>query len=175
MIIIQKPTKENVRDIQQVFYETWLVTYPNKEVGITVEDIEEKFKDRLSQEKIQKRTKDILNMPENEIFLIAKDGDAIVGVCKAEKRETENELSAIYVLPSYQGKGVGMMLWEKVKEFFGNEKSIIVHVATYNTQAINFYQRLGFIDTGKRFTNEKHKMPISGVIIPEMELVIKNV
>jgi len=65
------------------------------------------------------------------------------------------------------------MMWERVKEFFGNEKDAIVEVATYNDQAINFYKKLGFVDTGKRFSQENHKMPISGAYIPEMRMIIK--
>lgn len=174
MITIQKPTKKDIKAIQQVFYKTWLATYPNEEVGITPEDIEERFKNRFSEEAVQKRTAEILDISEDKIFLVAKDGDTVIGACKAEKCESANDLTAIYVLPSHQGQGIGTMFWEKVKDFFGNKKDIIVHVATYNVQAINFYQKLGFIDTGKRFTKEKHKMPISGVFIPEMEMIIKT-
>lgn len=174
MITIQKPTKEDVKSIQQVFYETWLETYPNKEAGVTAEDVEEKFKDRFSEKFIQKRTEAISNISKNQLFLVAKDEDVVIGVCKAEKRESVNELSAIYVLPNYQGKGVGMMFWKKVKIFFGDENDIIAHVATYNSQAIDFYKKLGFVDTEKRFTDEKHRMPISGVFIPEAELIIKK-
>jgi hypothetical protein len=47
-----------------------------------------------------------------------------------------------------------------------------VEVATYNSNAIAFYKKLGFIETGRRFTNEKTRMK-SGSIIPEMEMVIK--
>lgn len=169
MIIIQKPKKEDIEGIQRVFYETWLATYPNEDIGITTEDIEDKFKGRFLPEVIQKRAESVLNLAENQIFIVAKDGDIVVGVCRAEKKETYGELMAIYVLPKYQRNGIGKMFWEEVKIFFGNEKEMIVHVAIYNKQAINFYNKLGFVDTGKRFA-DKHKMPISGKFIPEMEL-----
>lgn len=175
MIIIQKSTPRDVLGIQKVFYETWLATYPNKEIGVTKEDIKEKFKNRFSQETIQKRTKEILNMTKEQLFLIAKNGDEVIGLCKAEKRESDNQLWAIYVLPSFQRKGVGMMLWEELKKFFEEKNDIIVHVAAYNAQAINFYKKLGFIETGKRFTEERYKMPISGAIIPEIELRLKAI
>jgi len=66
------------------------------------------------------------------------------------------------------------MFWTKIQEFFAKDKKTIVQVADYNDKAIAFYQKLGFVDTGKRFTNEKHKMPISGNCIPEMEMEIKQ-
>lgn len=62
-------------------------------------------------------------------------------------------------------------MWNSITT--GGEKDIIVQVATYNAQAIDFYKKLGFIDYGKRFTEEKHRMPISGRLILEMELIIK--
>lgn len=54
----------------------------------------------------------------------------------------------------------------------GIGKGITVEVATYNTNAIEFYKRLGFEDTGKRFSNERLKMK-SSAVLPEMEMVIK--
>jgi ribosomal protein S18 acetylase RimI-like enzyme len=174
MIVIQKPRNEDTRGILEVFYKTWLSTYPNKEVGVTKEDIEDRFKDRLSEENIKKRTEQYTNVPENELYLIAKEGTLVVGTLKVVKREGFNQLQAIYVLPEYHGKGIGTMLWNKAEEFLGKDKNIIVQLATYNKQAESFYKKLGFVDTGKRFTDESTKMPISGVMIPEMEMILKH-
>ena len=173
MIKIEKPTNEDIKEIQQVFYETWLATYPNKDAGITSEDIKERFRNRLSQQAIQKITNEISDESGDKLFLVAKEDGIIVGVCKVIKKEAFNQLEAIYVLPNHQRKGIGRMLWNKAIEFFGDKNDIVVQVATYNTQAIDFYKKLGFIDYGKRFTVEKHRMPISGKFIPEMELVIR--
>lgn len=175
MISIEKPTIKDVKNIQKIFYETWLATYPNEEAGITIEDIKEKFKNRFSKQAIKKRMDDILDKSGNTLFLVAKDGVSVVGVCKIVKKENNNQLQAIYVLPRYQKKGIGKMFWNNAVKFFGNKNDIIVRVATYNIQAINFYKKLGFVDTGKRFSEEKLKMPISGSYIPEMELIIKAI
>lgn len=173
MITSQRPKESDVKDIQQVFYETWLATYPNDEAGITIDDIEERFKNRFSDSALQKRIDDMMSETGEKLFLVAKDDVKVVGVCKLVKTELYNDLMAIYVLPRCQRMGVGLMFWEKAKEFFGTEKDIIVQVATYNNKAINFYKKLGFVDTGKRFTQEFLKMPVSGSYIPEMELIIK--
>ena len=174
MIIIKKPTKEDAHGVQEVFYKTWLATYPNKDAGILKEDIEEFYKSRNSEESIKKREEFFMNIPANELFLIAKDETKVVGVFVVVKKEEFNQLQAIYVLPEYQRKGIGMMFWKKAKEFFDKSKDIIVQVAIYNKQAISFYKKLGFIDTGKRFSDEKYKMPISGAVIPEIEMILKN-
>lgn len=173
MITIQKPTAEDIYGVQDVFYETWLKTYPNEEFGITKEDVEERFKDRFSLEKIEKRLAGMLNLGDDQLFLIAKDEEKVIGICKLEKLEEVNNLGAIYVLPEYQGRGVGEKFWEQAREFFGDRRDIIVRVVTYNSGAIGFYKKIGFVDTGKRFTEENYRMPISGKMFPEMELVIE--
>jgi ribosomal protein S18 acetylase RimI-like enzyme len=170
-IIIQQPKIEDIPEIQDVVYFSWLDTYPNKELGITKEDVEEQFKDRKSSESIAKATEKLANMPENQLFLVAKEKDKIVGICRTVKHPDYDELKIIYILPEYQRNGIGRMFWEKAKIFFGTDKNIIVRVANYNQKAISFYRKLGFVDTGKCFMEEKFKMPISGKIIPQTEMI----
>lgn len=174
MIIVTKPKEEDIVQIQELFYKTWLDTYPNKEAGITKEDIKEHFKDRLSPETLERRRRGLLTESENQFFFVAKDGEKVVGICRLMKRENCNQLQAIYVLPEYQRKGVGHMLWEKTLTLIDPKKEYIVQVATYNERAINFYKKLGFVDNGKRFAEEKHRMPISKSLIPEMEMTFKK-
>jgi ribosomal protein S18 acetylase RimI-like enzyme len=76
-------------------------------------------------------------------------------------------------LPEFQGKGVGYSLWERVKEFFDPAKDIYLELATYNDKAKAFYERLGFVDTGRRMTYEWTKMK-SGGNIPQMEMKLKD-
>lgn len=169
-----KPARpEDAEEIQLVFYKTWLNTYPNKEVGVTLEDIEDRFKDKLTSEGVRKYEDRIKNQPSNQRILVARLNDKIVGVCVLIKHKDMNELRAIYVLPEFQGKGVGMALWYSSHSFFDKKKDIVLEVATYNTKAIDFYTKLGFKDTGKRFFNERFRMK-SGVLIPEMEMVLSH-
>lgn len=170
-IINAKP--EQAKEIQEVFYRTWLDTYPNEEAGITVEDIEDKFKDRDSEERLEKRRRDLTGEKKNVKFLVALDGSRIIGLSRASKNEKENRLTAIYVLPEYQGKGIGTRLWNETKNFFNPSKDIFVGVATYNQKAIHFYSKLGFVDTGRRYTEERHRMK-SGAIISEVDMRFRN-
>ena len=171
-IIIDIATPDDVTDIQEVFYKTWLATYPNEKVGITVDDIEDRYKDRLNEDKIAKRKEQIANPPEGQTLLVAKDGDRVVGLCRAVKKSDRNQLQAIYILPEYQGKGLGGRLWGEAKKLFDSTKDTYVEVATYNTNAISFYKKLGFVETGRRFSDKKMRLK-SGSMIPEMEMVIK--
>lgn len=164
---------DEAKSIQEVFYKTWVATYPNEEFEITVEDIEDKFKDALSEERINKRIESIKNPPEGQTLFVAKEGNNVVGVCRAEKSEQGNRLRLIYVAPEFQGKGVGTLLWNEAKTVFDMSKDTFVDVVTYNTNAIKFYEKLGFEDTGKRFSDDRFTMK-NGAKMPEMEMVIRG-
>lgn len=163
---------DDARSIREVQHKTWLATYPSEEVGITKDDIEDYYKDSFTEENIAKRQKRIAEKTTNENYLVAKVNGAIVGFCFSTKDENRNQLGAIYVLPEFQGKGVGTSLWGETLAFMDSSKDTYVEVADYNHNAITFYKRLGFVDTGRRFTNERFTMK-SGAMIPEMEMVIK--
>ncbi len=165
---------EDAKGVAEVFYKTWLATYPNEEVGITVDDVEDRFKDAFTEENLAKRADKIANPEEGASFLVAKDGDKVIGLCRIAASENHNQLQAIYVLPEYQGQGVGNMLWEEAKKSFSSESKTIVHVARYNKNAIAFYKKLGFQETGKEFIDEKFKLK-SGAMIPETELIIEAI
>jgi len=173
MINVQKAKPGDAEQIQKVLYKTWLDTYPNKEFGITVEDIEERFRNRISKKGVEDVRDRIRNMDKNSSFLVAKENELVVGVCKIRRGEDSNQLGAIYVLPTYQCKGIGYMLWEESFKFFDIRSDIKVEVATYNEKAISFYEKLGFIDTGKRITDDNFNFP-SGNTIPEMEMIFKR-
>ena len=170
-IEIAPATAEEVRGVAEVFYKTWLATYPNEEVGITTDDIEDKFKDSFTEEDLKKRAEKIKNTNDGKM-LLAKEGDRVVGLVRLTFHPDKNQLQAIYVLPEYQGRGVGKMLWAAAQKLFDPTKDTIVQVATYNMPAIEFYKKLGFVDTGKRWSDEKFRMK-SGAVIPEMEMILK--
>jgi ribosomal protein S18 acetylase RimI-like enzyme len=163
--------EKDVEGVVDVLYRTWLATYPNEDAGITVDDIEDRFIVRRSEEGLEKSRKRIREQSSNERTFVVKDGEKVIGVSVVSKDEMVNRLIAIYVLPEYQGRGVGYMLWNSVLQFFDTEKDIVVEVVTYNANAIAFYTHLGFQDTGRRFSNEIFRMK-SGSVLPEMEMRI---
>jgi ribosomal protein S18 acetylase RimI-like enzyme len=169
-IKIVQPTLEDARGTIEVQYKAWLTTYPNEKLGITIDDIEHRYKDAFSGERLKKREKIITDPEPNEKYIIAKDGDKVVGMCYVIIQENKNQLQAIYLLPQYQGKGIGTQLWNAVLPFFEKSKDIYVEVADYNEKAISFYKKLGFVDTGRRFSDERFRMK-SGSILPEMEMI----
>ncbi len=172
-ITIQDAKPEDVLGNSEVFYLTWLDTYPNEEYGISKKDIEIFFQNSKTAEVLEKKKKQIMNLPSNEKFLNAKDGERVVGVCRLIKHEDVGELKALYVLPEYQRMGIGKIFWTEALKFFSKDKDIIVKVAVYNEKALRFYKKLGFLDTGEIFVDDRFKMN-SGSIIPETKLVINQ-
>ena len=169
---VEMAKPEDAEELQLVFYKTWLETYPNEEYAITRHDVEQRFAERLTKGGVMNFADQIKNPKPNTLFLVAKKQGKVVGVCRIRKDREENELGAIYVLPEFQRQGVGDKLWQEAQKFFDKGRDIVVKVATYNDKAINFYKKLGFVDTGKRSSDESHRFS-SGAIIPEMEMVQK--
>ncbi len=155
--------------ITNVLYKTWLSTYPNKEKGITIDDIEDSYKDEFSDAKINNFKKLIRESHKNKKRLVAKVGDLVVGVCVVTKDEKNNYLRTLYVLPEFQGNGIGVMLWNEANKFLDQTKDTLVQVADYTENAINFYKKIGFVDTGNRIKNESSRFK-SGAVITEMEM-----
>jgi ribosomal protein S18 acetylase RimI-like enzyme len=170
-IEVLRATPEDVASIHNVLYRVWLTTYPNKELGITVADIEEMHKDRNSDEALARMRERISSA--SEITLVAKENGQVVGVCRVIQREDKDVMESIYVLSEYQRLGIGTAIWREIEKLRDSNRELIVQVATYNTGAIEFYKRCGFRDTGKRWEEKKFRLR-SGTAIPAMEMLAKQ-
>jgi len=170
-IKILRAKPEDVRGIAEVAYKTWLATYPNKKYRITVADIKYMYRNRNKKEDLSKRREDILHPKKGVKRFVAKDGSKIVGICGIIVDTDKNQLKSIYVLPEYQGRGIGYALWKNAQKYFNKKNKTIVQLAIYNTQATEFYKKLGFVKTGKHFVDEKTRMK-SESIIPEIEMIL---
>ena len=79
-------------------------------------------------------------------FYVVEENDTIIG-CGAIGpywgSETESSLFTIFVLPEYQGKGIGRMIIEMLErdEYFLRAKRIEVPASI---TAVNFYRKLGY-------------------------------
>lgn len=97
---------EDARGITNVLHKTWLATYPNEEIGITVEDIEDSYKNAYSQERLQKMQNRIAEHRENEKMLVATKGDLVVGDAMIVRNEDNNQLRTIYVPLNFKAKAL---------------------------------------------------------------------
>ena len=88
-------------------------------------------------------------------FFFLRHEGALAGYCKlnsnqaqTELREAEGmEVERIYVLGAWQGRGLGAWMLERIQELARSEgkQYLWLGVWEYNTGAIRFYERLGFV------------------------------
>jgi ribosomal protein S18 acetylase RimI-like enzyme len=169
-IEIREATPEDAEGIAYVQRDAWFATYPNKEHGITIQDIEDRYANMSA--KIEKWEKSIREnkYKGDSLLQVASEGGNVLGWCVVTRDKERNELSGIYVHPDHHGKGIGNRLADKGLKWLGDEKDISVLVADYNEKAIKFYEKLGFVDTGERILEERLKLK-SGNTIPERRMI----
>lgn len=169
-IIIADAKPEDAVGIRMVQKETWLCTYPNPDIGITRNDVEAKIDD-MQKAGAQELAQRIKENPNYHAF-VSKDKDKVVGFVSVSKQEKENEIKALYVLSNYQGRGIGGKLMNKGLEWLGKNKDISLTVVTYNTKAINFYKKFGFVEDGE--VKEDIALLPSGTRMPEIRMVLNS-
>jgi len=115
----------------------------------SIENIRHYLSQKFTLEKI---TNEILN-PESQFYFVFYE-DEIIGYLKLNYGKTQTEIvkgksleiERIYVIKSYQGKGIGQLLFNYAKRI-ANEKAlefIWLGVWNKNKRAIQFYERNGF-------------------------------
>ncbi|MBE6275394.1 MAG: GNAT family N-acetyltransferase [Bacteroides sp.] len=140
MFEIRKATLEDIELINRL---AWIV-FPHT------------YKELLSQGQIDFMM-DWMYSPENlrkqmtedrHIYYLAFDGSEPAGYLSIQPEgEHTYHLQKIYVLPSYQGKKLGKLLFNQaiqaIKELHPEPCQMRLNVNRYNTNAVEFYQRMG--------------------------------
>lgn len=171
---IIQATPEDMKSIREVQKLSWLETYPVESLGITKCDVMQRFASDDTEEGKQQMEKRVARFfqPSAHTWIV-KDENKVVGYCLAIKEKPSNRIQAIYLLSAYQGKGIGKKLLLKALNWFGKDKKVFLNVASYNTNAINFYKNVGFRETG-RVLDEDFIPLKSGQRIPEIEMVLEK-
>lgn len=138
-------------DVEEIFemkLKSWITTYAHGKV--TEQDIRNIMEPR--REGHLKSFRNIINNHKSgeEIYpvgiKVAKVDNKIVGIVTPMIFNNQNRVGSIYILEEYQGKGLGKMLINEVLKAFP-EEDIYLHVQTENTNAIKFYENIGFTKT----------------------------
>jgi GNAT superfamily N-acetyltransferase len=168
MLTIEEAVPQDATGIYEVMRATWIATYPVPPLGISEDDIRA-IVERDPAARIE-RWKSALSAQDHPFF-VARDRARILGyVAPFVDPETEHQrLGALYVLPEYQGRGLGGALLSAALEAIGPERDVYLHVASFNIRAIDFYRRHGFVETGVDTTGST--VTAAGVAIPEFEMV----
>jgi len=83
---------------------------------------------------------------------VALEGERIVGFVGFDRsrdpksKPTMGEIWALYLLPSHQGRGVGVALWDAAREGLEDEgcTHVTVWVTLRNERALRFFELAGF-------------------------------
>jgi ribosomal protein S18 acetylase RimI-like enzyme len=172
---VEPATPEDAAEVFDVQRRTWLDTYPNEEAGITYEDIRVRLEGEngeLIPKKVDWWKRGIETAGETRAIFVVRDIGKVVGFVAPSIMNKQRRIGAIYVLPETQGKGVGRKLLEKAVEWHGRDEDIFLHVASYNQNAIDFYKKNGFEETGTKIVDED-ALRNGNAPIPETEMVLK--
>ena len=165
-------SSEDVEAMRTIVKNSWLELYPNKEYGITREDL--LAIDWYNRAKLDKRKKEITeNSPDTHTFVLKNEKKEVVGFCIALKLDDFGEIDGMYVLPELQGMGFGKKLMEKAFDWLGSDIDIILKVVVYNTHAIGFYKKMGFKETENKVVFIGTQLP-GGIEIPRIEMIKKK-
>lgn len=151
-ITIREIQKQDIPKVLEIFRSVWEEAYPDAERGITLEDVREK-------------TSRFTSLQISSGMFVAIMEDQIVGIAVG-KKGTPNYIRSMYVTERSQGVGSAMM--DTLKRFF-HQGTIVLTVAAYNKQAIEFYEKHGFRKTHGGTQSAMNTLP-GGKIIPEIEM-----
>ena len=176
-VAIERALPEDAETICNIRDECWLETYPNKQLGITRQQIE-----------LNAQGKDGVFLPRRIAYLsdqiaqedgitsatfVAKVGSIACGYVSPVKTADSHKISMLYVKPSHQGKGIGYALMRRALDFLGDELPITLEVVAYNEKAIKFYEGFGFEMTSKRVKPDPD-MPEYMMALPSIEMLLNR-
>jgi GNAT superfamily N-acetyltransferase len=133
-LVVRPAAREELRAVEEVRVATWKVAYRGLVPDHVLDDLQ------VTDERVEllqsRYGRDVRTLVATEHEQVV--GMAAVGPCRDEDREGQQELYALYVLPSHWGGGAGQALWDAAQPFTS------LWVLQDNARARAFYGRNGF-------------------------------
>lgn len=149
-INITKCTLEDSRKLQEIGYKTFKETFEDQN---SLDNMKAYLKEAFNIKQVESE----LSNPSSHFFFVSIN-DEVAGYLKINTGEAQSEemdddslkIERIYIINKFQKHGLGKYLFNKaldiaIKE---NKKKIWLGVWEKNKNAISFYKRLGFVQTG---------------------------
>ncbi|WP_313375137.1 GNAT family N-acetyltransferase [Chishuiella sp.] len=146
-VTIREITINDINKLQHIERLTFSETFSTDN---NEEDMNKYLETSFSTEKIKIELQD-----NNSIFYFAMYNEEPIGYLKLNwgksqteiKTENSLEIERIYILKEFHGKKIGQLLFEKALEIaqIKNVNYIWLGVWEYNTKAIHFYEKNGFV------------------------------
>lgn len=143
---VRLATIADAADIARIQNDSWLVTYPNEDAGITREDLMG-YLGKVDARAFRWEGRLEKNDPNVRISVL-KHGDRVIGFSSVTRMPNVGHVDALYLDPEFSEKRMGGEALEEGLRWLGNDKPIELEVASYNSRAIRFYERFGFRKQG---------------------------
>lgn len=165
--IITQATLEDAEGIGEAQLQSWRETYPNEELGISEEWVQEAVGHVAEEGGNNFRRKTIeesLKPDSSTLYLVVKNSEGKArGFLHVTRKEPVAYFDAIYLTKEVQGTGVAHDLMQKALNFLKG-LPVEVRAASYNDRALKFYEQYGFKVTGELEELHKGKMPITVMV-----------
>ncbi|OMP66278.1 GNAT family N-acetyltransferase [Domibacillus epiphyticus] len=149
-INIKKCTLENSRKLQEISYETFNETFKHQN---SPENMNAYLERAFNLKQLEKE----LSNPSSKFFFIYFNNE-VAGYLKVNTNNAQSEemsgesleIERIYIKNKFQKHGLGKYLFNKAMEMAmeSNKKKIWLGVWEKNENAIAFYKKMGFVQTG---------------------------
>lgn len=138
--IIRPWESDDLSAIQRVTWETWLATYS---AFIPKDDLQTYFEAHYNLAALA----ELFNSREVNGW-VAEVEEVVVGYLKTRRNDREKRfhVSSVYVLPAYQGKGIGMKLLHAAEALATacHFDKVWLGVMVQNINALAWYKKIGF-------------------------------
>ncbi|WP_062267011.1 GNAT family N-acetyltransferase [Endozoicomonas arenosclerae] len=149
MFTIRPAEIKDSRSLAIIGQTVWITTY-------AIEGIRNSFLDFIAEEFSEAHMHERIK---TEQVLVVESGEHLCGYAVLERPEKEqkSELVTLYLLPEFQGNGLGKTLLDEAIKLA--PQGIWLSCYEGNQKALNFYKKQGLTVTGTRYfelDNEKH-------------------
>ncbi|MCO5730598.1 GNAT family N-acetyltransferase [Rhizobium sp. SSA_523] len=144
MFFVRSASDKDAEVIRSLLVETWHATYDGFYGEAKVNELIAAWHSLAA---IKAR----INKRDGE-YLVADDGRQIGGIGFAAMSETMTKtaiLHQLYVLPAFQGEGIGRDIFAELETCFPDAEIMRLEVEPRNQGAISFYKRLGFVEVDR--------------------------
>ena len=144
MFFVRTASERDLATVSALLDETWHATYDTLYGIQKVSELTAKWHSVAA-------LKTLLERRDAE-FVVADDGSTIAGMgyaAMAKSRPKTAILHQLYVLPRYQGQGIGRDMFAELETCFPDASSMRLEVGSQDSKAIAFYEMLGFTKVGE--------------------------
>ncbi|KHE70042.1 GNAT family N-acetyltransferase [Halobacillus sp. BBL2006] len=143
-------TLEDSRKLQEIGYETFKETFENQN---SPENMKTYLEEAFNIKQVEKE----LSNPSSQFYFVSFN-DEVAGYLKVNTGDAQSEemdddsleIERIYIINKFQNHGLGKYLFNKAMNIAmeQNKNKVWLGVWEKNENAISFYKRLGFVQTG---------------------------